>query len=68
MAQKKIVLRLNGKLVEALEQEGGGDSPSMVLKSQLYISLLQPKSDAILILIIYTKQTGVGCNYPWQII
>lgn len=68
MVQKQIVLGRNGKLVGALEQEGGDGSPSMVLKSRLCISLLQPKSDAIPILTIYTKQTGAGCNYPWQII
>lgn len=68
-ATKPSVLRLKGSLVEALAWKRVGESsPSLELKQPLRISLLQPKSDAILILVICSKQTGVGCDYPWQII
>lgn len=54
-----------GSLVQALGCERVAEiSPSLELKQPPHTSLLQPKSDAILIWVICAKQTGVGCNCP----
>lgn len=59
------VPQLKGSLAEALGYKRvGQSSPSLELKQLPHISLLQPKSDAILIWIICAKGAGVGCNYP----